>query len=110
MSITHTKKIRKLQILNNSDNIVCEVQINIISIDDSVEPNLKNRERYLFELDTSDITPSTPGFISYENLTEETILNWFSSQISEHENSVEDYFDSVKNPPPPATVSKELPW
>tara|TARA_B100001939_G_scaffold193657_1_gene166496 strand:+ start:190 stop:522 length:333 start_codon:yes stop_codon:yes gene_type:complete len=110
MAITHIKKVRHLEILNNSDNIVCQVLIVIRSLDDSVEPNLKNRERLAFELDTSNITPSTSGFIQYENLTEETILSWFSSQISEHENMVEDYFDSVKNPPPPATVSKELPW
>ena len=113
MAITHTQTVSELTILNNSDNIVSEVTVKIVSVDDSNPDVLTIESEESFRLDTSGGT-SASGFVAYARLNQSAILAWdvvkeglASSNIQVNH---EAWIESVKNPPAPAEVGKALPW
>jgi|TARA_B100000427_G_scaffold165561_1_gene137538 hypothetical protein len=77
MSITHARTVSELLVLNDGTDMVSEVIIETTSMDNDLT-SVTSPDR--FELDTSGGTSAT-GFISYADLTEETVLGWLSSQI-----------------------------
>ena len=82
MAITHTQSVVGLTIVNNSDNIVSEVEVKTVSVDDSDPTNLTiEGELISFEVQTSGGTTSTAGFVAYESLTQSAILAW--TEVSE---------------------------
>ena len=110
MAITHTQTVTELTILNNSDNIVSEVTVQIVSVDDSNPEVLTIESEESFRLDTSGGT----GALGFTALTQSKILAWdvvkdglASSNIQVNH---EAWINSVKNPPTPAEVNKPLPW
>ena len=113
MAITHTQTVSELTILNNSDNIVSEVTVKIVSVDDSDPERLTIESEESYRLDTSGGT-SASGFVAYGDLTQSKILAWdvikdgiASSNIQANH---EAWIESVKNPPAPPEVNKALPW
>ena len=113
MAITHTQTVSELTILNNSDNIVSEVTVKIVSVDDSDPERLTIESEESYRLDTSGGT-SASGFVPYADLTQSKILAWdvvkdelASSNIKINH---EAWIESVKNPPAPPEVNKALPW
>ena len=113
MAITHTQTVSELTILNNSDNIVSEVTVKIVSVDDSDSDTLTIESEESFRLDTSGGT-SASGFVAYASLNQSAILAWdvvkeglASSNIQVNH---EAWIESVKNPPAPAEVNKALPF
>ena len=113
MAITHTQTVSELTILNNSDNIVSEVTVKIVSVDDSNPEVLTIESEESFRLDTSG-GKGASGFVAYNDLTQSKILAWdvvkdgiASSNITTNH---EAWIESVKNPPAPAEVGKALPW
>ena len=113
MAITHTQTVTELTILNNSDNIVSEVTVQVVSVDDSNPEVLTIESEESFRLDTSGGTGAS-GFTAYGDLTQSKILAWdvikdglASSNIQVNH---EAWINSVKNPPAPAEVNKPLPW
>lgn len=114
MAITHTETVTALTIVNNSDNIISEVEVTIKSVDDSNPSVLTIEGTENIGVTTSGITTSTSGFVAYENLNQSTILNWtqVATAISESNLKTNNaaWIESVKNPPAPSHVDKDLPW
>ena len=113
MAITHTQTVTSLQIINNSDNIVSEVSVKTVSVDDSDPSTLTIEGEDSFEVDTSGGT-SASGFVAYDSLTQDTILNWTPVKdglaASNTKVNHESWINSVKTPPTPTHVDKALPW
>jgi hypothetical protein len=114
MAITHTQSVVGLQIINNSDNIVSEVTVKTVSVDDSDPTNLTIEGEDSIGITTTGITTSTSGFVAYESLTQSTILNW--TEVKDYLNNSntkinqEAWINSVKTPPTPTHVQKDLPF
>ena len=113
MAITHTQTVTGLTIVNNSDNIVSEVSVKTVSVDDSDPSTLTIEGEDSFEVDTSGGTGAS-GFVAYESLTQSTILAWTpvadGLAASNTKTNHESWFNSVKTPPTPTHVQKDLPW
>ena len=114
MAITHTQTVSRLTIVNNSDNIVSEVEVTTKSVDDSDPTNLVIEGSDTIGITTTDITPSTAGFVAYESLTQDTILNWteVKDELDKSNTKInqESWINSVKTPPTPTHVDKALPF
>ena len=114
MAITHTQTVSRLTIVNNSDNIVSEVEVTTKSVDDSDPTNLVIEGSDSIGITTTDITTSTSGFVAYDSLTQSTILNWteVSDALTASNTKVnqEAWINSVKTPPTPTHVDKALPF
>jgi len=83
MAITHTETITLLEVLkSNSDNIVGKVKVNTSSSDDSDPSKYNNSGNATFNISTTGVTTSTAGFVAYENLTEDIVKGWISSDLS----------------------------
>ena len=83
MAITHTETITLIEVLkNNSDNIVAKVVVKTSSSDDSDPSKYNHSDRASFNISTTGVTASTAGFVSYENLTEDIVKGWISSDLS----------------------------
>jgi len=112
MAITHTRTIENLQVLNNGNDIVCEVEVRWVSSDDSdVErTTIDSTERYTLE--TEGVTPDSDGFVSFADLTETTVEEWIADQLAEERTTAHhtSWINSVLNPPAPRTVNKATPW
>ena len=113
MAITHTQTVSELTILNNSDNIVSEVTVKIVSVDDSDPDTLTIESEESFRLDTSG-GKSASGFVTYSDLTQSKILAWDTVKDGLASSNIqvnhEAWIESVKNPPAPSEVGKALPW
>ena len=113
MAITHTQTVSNLTILNNADNIVSEVSVKTVSVDDSNPSTLTIDSEENFQLDTSGGTGAS-GFVAYASLTQEAVLNWtpVKDGLASSNTKVnhESWIESVKNPPAPSEVRKDLPW
>jgi|TARA_A100001515_G_C4418651_1_gene159598 hypothetical protein len=114
MAITHTQSVTRLTIVNNSDNIVSEVEVKTVSVDDSDPTNLTIEGDDTIGITTEGITPSTAGFVAYDSLTQDTILNWTEVKnaldSSNTKINQESWINSVKTPPTPTHVDKALPF
>ena len=114
MAITHTQTVTGLQIVNNSDNIVSEVTVKTVSVDDSDPTNLTIEGDDSIGITTEGVTTSTAGFVAYDSLTQDTILNW--TEVKDYLDSSNTkinqaaWIESVKNPPAPSHVEKDLPF
>ena len=83
MAITHTETITLIEVLkNNSDNIVAKVVVKTSSSDDSDPSKYNNSGKASFNISTTGVTASTAGFVAYENLTEDIVKGWISSDLS----------------------------
>ena len=83
MAITHTETIKRMEVLTaNNDNIVRRIVVTIDSSDDSNPSKYKFTSDDKFEISTTGITTSTSGFVAYENLTENIVKGWISSELS----------------------------
>ena len=113
MAITHTQTVTNLTILNNADNIVSEVTVKTVSVDDSDPNTLTIENEETFELDTSGGTGAS-GFVAYASLDQNTVLNWAPVKdglaASNTKINHEAWINSVKTPPTPTHVQKDLPW
>tara|TARA_B100001996_G_scaffold239870_1_gene185402 strand:- start:19 stop:348 length:330 start_codon:yes stop_codon:yes gene_type:complete len=109
MAITHTETVSRLTVLNDGTDIVSEIDIEIVSVDDSDPSNLTQTSHVISKLDTSGGT-SAAGFVAYDSLSETVVKNWIADKITETKTNAEAWIDSIKNPPTPAEVSKALPW
>ena len=109
MAITHTETVSRLTVLNDGTDIVSEIDIEIVSVDDSDPSNLTQTSHVISKLDTSGGT-SAAGFVAYDSLSETAVKNWIADKITETKTNAEAWIDSIKNPPTPAEVSKALPW
>ena len=114
MAITHTQTVTGLQIVNNSDNIVSEVTVKTVSVDDSDPTNLTIEGDDHIGITTEGVTTSTAGFVAYESLTQDTILNWTEVKDALDNSNTkinqESWINSVKTPPTPTHVDKALPF
>lgn len=107
MTVTHTWNIEDLKQLNDGTGTVCEVEYSI----DSSDGEVNRRHHDIVNLNTENIE----NFISYQDLTEEIVLNWVKESLGEErknhiESHCERIIDLIKNPPAPAIISTPLPW
>ena len=114
MAITHTQTVTGLQIVNNSDNIVSEVTVKTVSVDVSDPTNLTIEGDDSIGITTEGVSTSTAGFVAYDSLTQDTILNWTEVKDyldkSNTKINQESWINSVKTPPTPSHVNKDLPF
>jgi len=114
MAITHTQTVTGLTIVNNSDNIVSEVIVKTVSVDDSDPSTLTIEGDDNIGITTEGVTTSTAGFVAYESLTQDTILNWTEVKDALDNSNTkinqESWINSVKTPPTPTHVDKALPF
>ena len=114
MAITHTETVIMLEVLtSNTDNIVGKVVVNISSSDDSNASKYKAEGNESFLVTTSGITPSTSGFVAYEDLTESTVKGWISAGISTSKvkaSNIVKINQLITQDIPRTTEDKALPW
>ena len=114
MAITHTQTVTGLTIVNNSDNIVSEVIVKTVSVDDSDPSTLTIEGDDNIGITTEGVTTSTAGFVAYESLTQDTILNWTEVKDALDNSNTkinqESWINSIKTPPTPSHVDKALPF
>ena len=113
MALTQTQTVTRLTILNNSDNIVSQVEVNTKSVDDSDADKLTIEGSETFSIDTSGGTGAS-GFVAYGSLTQSAILAWTpvadGLAASNTATNQAAWIESVKNPPAPTEVDKALPF
>ena len=111
MAITHNVNVIKLTVINDGEDVVSEIDVEIVSVDDSDPSNLTRTSYDRFVIDTSSGT-SAAGVVSYDSLSEDVVKGWISTELAASRMIVnaEKWIESKKNPPTPARVSKTLPW
>ena len=111
MAITHTETVIDLIVLNDGTDVVSQVAIKTVSVDDSDPSNLTQTNYDTYIIDSSGGT-SAAGFVAYGSLTEDVVKGWIADELaaSNTKTLVEEWVNSVKNPPTPAEVNKALPW
>ena len=115
MAIQHSRTITNLEVLNSGDtDVVCRVEVNFISYDDSDQERTTINSRQTFDLSTEDRSSSSEGWVAYASLTAAVVEGWLGSELTDAETSVQTghtaWINSVLTPPAPATVDKALPW
>ena len=111
MAITHNINVIKLTVINDGEDVVSEIDVEIVSVDDSDPSNLTRTSYDRFVIDTSSGT-SAAGFVSYDSLSEDVVKGWISTELAASRMIVnaEKWIESKKNPPTPIKVNKTLPW
>jgi hypothetical protein len=112
MAITHTRTIENLRVLNNGDDIVCQVEIRWVSSDDSNVERTTIDSTETYDLETEGVTPDSDDFVSFADLTEATVEGWVADQLAEEKTTERhtSWINSVLNPPAPRVVNKATPW
>lgn len=106
MAITHTWDIRKLIQKNDSTGTVIQVYFKVHSTED---------EYYYVSAGNIDLdVDNIQNFISYENLTEELVIQWVQDKLGPslggYEQTNIDWINAAKNPIPSDTKIENLPW
>ena len=111
MAITHTQTVNNLQVLNDGTDVVSQVSVKTVSVDDSDPSTLTIENHDTFDIDTSGGNTAS-GFVNYSALTQDTILGWVSTELSESNTKTnnEAWINSVKTPPTPTEINKALPF
>ena len=111
MAITHTETVTNLTVLNDGSDVVSEITIKTVSTDDSDPTNLTIQSEQTYALDTSG-GASAEGFVAFGSLSETVVKNWVADELSNSNTKTnhESWIESVKNPPAPTEVNKDLPW
>tara|TARA_S200000501_G_scaffold81_1_gene81 strand:+ start:744 stop:1079 length:336 start_codon:yes stop_codon:yes gene_type:complete len=111
MAITHTQSVSNLTVLNDGTDVVSQVSVKTVSVDDSDPSTLTIEGEDTFDIDTSGGNTAS-GFVNYSALTQDTILGWVSTELSESNTKTnnEAWINSVKTPPTPTHVDKALPF
>ena len=115
MAIQHSRTITNIEVLNSGDtDVVCQVEVDFISYDDSNQEETTINSRETFDLSTEDRSSSSDGWVAYADLTEETLLGWLGSELTDKETVIHAnqtaWITSVLTPEVPSTVNKTLPW
>ena len=115
MAISHSTTIR-LQVLNNSKNIVSRVTVTLASSDDSDPEANKITSDYEYYLDTS-AGNSASDFVLWSKLTESIVLSWktndgrvISDALNDAKTWQETQIANTLSPPPPEMIEKSIPW
>ena len=112
MAIIHTRTIDNLAVINDGNNVVCEVEVRWESSDDSDVERTTITSSEFYEIETEGVTPDSDGFVSFADLTQETVEGWIAEDLSKETVTErhESWINSVINPPAPRTVNKTTPW
>jgi len=115
MAIQTSKAVTEIKVLNSgSKDVVAEFNLRVVSYDDSDQDRTTIDSEGTFELDTTDRTSSSDGWVDYESLTQAKLEEWGGPELSEWLAAVTDnqasWINSVLNPPAPAKVDKALPF
>jgi len=113
MAITHTETITLMEVLTaNTDNIVSKVIVNTNSRDDSNPSRYHSSDRESFDISTTGVTPSTAGFVAYENLNENVVKGWISTPLanSKVKSNNEKVIARLIASDNPTSQDKALPW
>ena len=117
MAIQHSRTLSSIEVLNSGDtDVVCQVEVDFISYDDSDQDLTTVRSSQTFKLETVDRSSSSDGWVPYADLTEETVFGWLGSdsEFTDAETRFQTNHTTRitmrLNPPAPPTVNKELPW
>ena len=113
MAITHTQSLSNLTVVNHGTDVVQQVSVKTVSVDDSAPTNLTIEGEDVIDIDASGGNTAS-GFINYSALTQDTILNWTEVKTALDNSNTkinqEAWINSVKTPPTPSHVDKDLPF
>ena len=111
MAITHNVNVIKLTVINDGEDVVSEIDVEIVSVDDSDPSNLTQTNYDTYIVDSSGGTGAS-GFVAYGSLSEDVVKGWISTELAASKmiTNAEKWIESKKNPPTPIKVSKTLPW
>ena len=115
MAIQHSRTITNLEVLNSGDtDVVCRVEVEFTSYDDSDQERTTINSRETFDLSTEDRSSSSDGWVAFGSLTAAVIEGWLGSELTDAETRFQEghiaWINSVLTPPAPVTVNKALPW
>lgn len=112
MAITHTRSIENLKVLNNGDNVVCQVEVRWVSSDDSDVERTTIEGSQTYEVETEGVTADSDGFVAFGDLTEAIVEGWIADQLAEEIVTAQhiSWINSVLNPPAPRIVDRAIPW
>lgn len=101
--ITHEYTVRKLVQVNDDSGTVTKVEYEVHTTDGDYKSTMVD--------DVVLGPPSTGNFIKYEDLTEETVIQWIKN-IHGNKNEIRNLqiIAYQKNPPKPHTIDTNLPW
>jgi len=106
MAITHNWKIIELFQINNGSGTVSEINCQVTSTDGDITVDC----RRTIKLDIENIK----NFVPYDQLDEQTVINWVKTKFAENDIDLEDrnvsVIDEIKNPPKPLITTEYLPW
>ena len=115
MAIQTSKAVTEIKVVNSgSKDVVAEFNLKVTSYDDSDQERTTIDSEGTFELDTTDRTSSSDGWVEYESLTQAKLEEWGGTELSEWLSSVTpaqaSWINSVLTPPTPAQVDRALPF
>jgi len=115
MAIQTSRVVTEIKVINSgSKDVVAEFGLKITSYDDSDQERTTIDSEGTFELDTTDRTSTSDGWVEYESLTQAKLEEWGGAELSEWISAVTagqaSWIGSVLNPPAPAKVDKALPF
>jgi hypothetical protein len=118
MGLMQKKKVKSIEVINNSDQIATQVSVEWHTYD-TIDPEMYGmRHEQTFTLETDDVDPTSDTFVAFEELTEKVVLGWLeerfqSPRIVEMENRMKTEISNRVNPPEPVepkVVRKDPPW
>jgi hypothetical protein len=101
--IIHNYKIKRLYQVNDESGTVRRVDYEVETISGEYSSTVEDS----VDLEVSNIE----NFIEYQNLTEETVLQWIKD-VHGDKNELRNLrlIERKKNPPKPSMVVEDLPW
>ena len=107
MSITNSKSITKLKVNNSGDqDVVSEVIVRFLSVHSS---GVSNNTTHTFNLDTTDRSSTSDGWVSYGDLTEETVFGWITDLGNYEDLYYRQHEKMINHKVTPDRVYKDLP-
>ncbi len=115
MAIQTSKAVTEIKVVNSgSQDVVSEFNLKVTSYDDSNQEGTTIESENSFQLDTTERTSSSDGWVAYGSLTQAKLEEWGGEEltqwVSQTTGNQAFWIDSVLNPPAPAIVDKALPF
>ena len=115
MAIQTSRAVTEIKVVNSgSQDVVSEFNLKVTSYDDSNQEGTTIDSENTFQLDTTERTSSSEGWVAYASLTQAKLEEWGGEELTQWVSQVTgnqaSWINSVINPPAPAQVDKALPF
>lgn len=115
MAIQTSKSVTEIKVVNSgSKDVVSEFNLKVTSYDDSDQEGTTIDSERAFQLDTTERTSSSDGWVAYASLTQSKLEEWggeeLTNWVSHTTGNQASWINSVMTPPPPLILNKDLPF